>query len=156
MHCAGGNLVLAALAEMLKNDMELPACTVVLSAQTDFTLQGASMVVNKKSDCVLPSERYHDLRDYYLGDNDPTDTRASPLFAQFTGATPVQVQVAKREILYDDNIAMVAKLHADNVGVDLHEFDHGFHVFQLLAGKLSAADAALNTATDFITTHLQR
>jgi acetyl esterase/lipase len=152
---AGGNLILACLSEILKRGLELPACTVALASQTDFTLQGASMIKNRKTDCVLPSDRYHDLRASYLGDTEPTDTRASPLFANFNGATPVQIQVAKHEILYDDNIAMAAKLRSDGVDVDLHEFDHGFHVFQLLAGRLAAADAALDTATDFITAHLQ-
>ena len=114
------------------------------------------MLENRKTDCVLPSDRYHDLRSSYLCETDPTDPRASPLFAEFTGASPVQIQVAKREILYDDNIKMAAKLRNDGVDVDLHEFDHGFHVFQLLAGKLPAADVALDMATDFITTHLHR
>lgn len=114
------------------------------------------MTANRKSDCVLPVERYQDLRAQYLGDYDPTDPRASPLFAPFAGASPVQIQVAKREILYDDNIEMVARLRADSVDVDLLEFDHGFHVFQLLAGKVPAADQALGTATNFIWAHLKR
>lgn len=153
---AGGNLILATLAEMLKLGLELPACTVALSAQTDFNLQGASMTPIRKSDYVLPVERYQDLRAQYLGDHDPSDPRASPLFAGFRGASPVHIQVAKREILYDDNIAMAAQLRADSVDVELIEFDHGFHVFQLLAGKVPAADQALDTATNFICAHLQR
>jgi monoterpene epsilon-lactone hydrolase len=153
---AGGNLILAALAEILKRGIESPACVVALAAQTDFTFQGNSLTKNRKSDCVLVSERYPELRRKYLGQTDPRDPRASPLFAGFAGAPPVQVQVAKREILYDDNILMVAKLRADGVDVDLHEYDHGFHVFQLLAGKLPAADKALGMVTDFIALHLQR
>ena len=153
---AGGNLILAALAEILKRDLPKPACVVALAAQTDFTFQGASLTENRKSDCVLVSERYGELREKYLNTQDPRDPRASPLFATFTDAPPVQIQVAKREILYDDNIAMAQKLRDDGVTVDLHEFDHGFHVFQLLAGKLPAADGALDLATDFIAEHLQR
>jgi acetyl esterase/lipase len=153
---AGGNLILSALAELIKHGIELPACTVAFAAQTDFTLQSESIIANRKSDCVLPSNRFKDLREHYLGDTDPTDPRASPLFAELKGATPVQIQVATREILYDDNIAMAAKLRADGVDVDLIEFDHGFHVFQLLAGKIPAADTALDTAADFIVAHLQR
>ena len=68
----------------------------------------------------------------------------------------MQVQVTKCEILYDDNISMVMKLRADGIDVDLHEYDHGFHVFQLLAGKLSVADKAIDTVKDFIAMHLQR
>jgi acetyl esterase/lipase len=153
---AGGNLIFAALAEMVKHGLILPVCAVAFAAQTDFTLQGDSIKSNAKSDCVLPSNRFQDLRKYYLGDTDPTDPRASPIFANFKGAPPVQIQVAMHEILYDDNIAMVAKLRADGVDVDLHEYDHGFHVFQLLAGKVPIADAALDTATDFISAQLQR
>jgi acetyl esterase/lipase len=153
---AGGNLILAAMAEILKRAIEPPACVVALAAQTDFTFQGDSLTENRKSDCVLVSERYLELRQNYLGDTDPADPRASPLFGEFTNAPPVQIQVAKHEILYDDNIAMAAKLRADGADVELHQYDHGFHVFQLLAGKVPAADTALDTATNFIAAHLQR
>ena len=153
---AGGNLILAALAEVLKRGIEPPACVVALAAQTDFTFQGKILTKHRKSDCVLVSERYPELRQKYLGQTDPRDPRALPLFAEFAGASPVQVQVTKCEILYDDNISMVMKLRADGIDVDLHEYDHGFHVFQLLAGKLSVADKAIDTVKDFIAMHLQR
>lgn len=151
---AGGNLLLAALAEMPKRDIPQPACAVAFTAQTDFTFQGTSLLNNRKSDCVLVSDRYLELREKYLGDADPRDPRASPLFADFRHAPPVQIQVAKREILYDDNVAMAEKLIADGVDVELIEYDHGFHGFQLLAGKEASADAALDRATQFIATHL--
>lgn len=151
---AGGNLILALLDHLLQNKLDLPASAVLIAAQTDFTMQHTTVPQNAKSESVLASNRFDELTEYYLQGADPADRRASPIYGDFVGAPPIQIQVAKQEILYGDNIAMAEKLRGQRVAVDLVEYDHGFHVFQMLAGKVPEADAALDTAATFIHQHL--
>jgi acetyl esterase/lipase len=151
---AGGNLICSLLDHLLQNKIDLPASAVILAAQTDFTMKASTIQKNSKSEAVLASQRFDDLTEHYLQGADPADRRASPINGDFTGSPPVQIQVAKHELLYGDNIAMAEKMRRQRVSVDLIEYDHGFHVFQMMAGKIPESDAALDSAAKFILKHL--
>jgi len=152
---AGGNFALGLLHHIFSTNLAFPACSVVLAAQTDFTMASKTLKSNARSEVVLAASRYEELRDKYLQGADPKHPLASPIFGNFEGSSAVQIQVGKREILYGDNVAIAEKLRDQGVRVDLHEYDHGFHVFQMLAGKVPEADAALETAVAFVLDQLK-
>lgn len=151
---AGGNFTLGLLHHLLENKIDLPRCAVVFAAQTDFTMASETLASNARTENVLAASRFEELRDTYLQGADVNAPLASPIFGEFTDAPPIQIQVAKREILYGDNLSMARKLRDQGVSVDFHEYDHSFHVFQILAGKVPEADAALDTAAAFVLKHL--
>lgn len=114
---AGGGLALAVLAECLRQDLPLPLGLFAFSPLTDMTYSGASLKENAESDAVLPAERTGDIAEMYLQGGDPRDPRASPLFADFTGAPPIWITASNSEILRDDTLRMTSRLQAQGVVV---------------------------------------
>lgn len=114
---AGGGLALALLARCLDRGWPPPVGTFAFSPLTDMTFSGASLAENAAADVILPASRLADMRAMYLGDADPADPRASPLFADFSGATPVWLGVGDTEILLDDTRRLATRLRAQGVAV---------------------------------------
>lgn len=114
---AGGGLALALLAEILRRDLPRPLGVFAFSPLTDLTFSGRSFRENAARDAVLPAERASELAGMYLAGADPKDLRASPLWADFTGAPPVWICAGDTEILLDDTRRMVERLRAQGVDV---------------------------------------
>ncbi len=74
---------------LLAKGHPLPAGVFGFSPLTDLTYSGDSLRRNAEAEALLPASRVHELAAMYLGDADPHDPRASPLFADFTGAPPL-------------------------------------------------------------------
>ena len=54
----------------------------------------------------------------------------SPIFADFTGLSPLLIQVGQYEIIRDDSVRVAEKARADGVEVTLEVYEGMFHVFQ--------------------------
>lgn len=146
---AGAGLALALLAHLCARD-DRPAALVAFSPFTDLTLSGASIIENAKREILLPTQRLERLRDKVLQGAEAADPRISPLFAQFEGAPPVLIQVAKTEILRDDSLRMAERLRAQGVAVTLQIGGNLPHVWQYFHGWLPEARASLSDAARFI------
>lgn len=114
---AGGALALTLLAEITRAGLPQPKGCFALSPVVDLTFSSESLRSNAEADVELPVERAQEMLELYLNGADPTDPKASPLFAQFKGAAPVWVCVGDTEILLDDTRRMAAKLRDDGVEV---------------------------------------
>lgn len=87
----------------------------------------------------------------YLQGADPTDPRASPLFADFTGAAPVWLTASDTEILLDDTRRMAERLLAQGVDVK-SQIETGVpHVWPLMHAVLPEAHQTLAKLTEWIT-----
>ena len=115
---AGGGLALALLAVLLAEHHPLPAGVFAFSPLTDVSYSGASVRENAAHDVVLPAERVLDMTAAFIGTGDRTDPRASPLFADFTGAPPIWLVAGDTEILLDDTRRMATRLREQGVAVD--------------------------------------
>jgi epsilon-lactone hydrolase len=151
---AGGGLALALLAHLCARG-ERPAALVAFSPFTDLTFSGASINENAKREILLPYERLERLRAKVLQGADPTDPRISPLFADFPGAPPVLLQVAKTEILRDDSTRMADRLRAQGVQVTLQMGGNLPHVWQYFHGWLPESRKALGGVVAFLRPLLQ-
>jgi acetyl esterase/lipase len=132
---AGGNLALSLLAQIIATGAPLPAGVFALSPMTDLTFSGDSIVSNARAEVILPSSRIGEMSRAYLNGHDPKDPRASPLFADFTGAPPVWLTVGDTEILRDDTLRMAKRMRAQGVEVDLtvaHDLPHVWPMFHTL------------------------
>ncbi len=147
---AGGGLALALLGHLCTSGQPLPGCVFTFSPFTDMTLSGESIRTNAKSELLLPFERIEQLRNRVLAGADPADPRISPLFAQFRGAPPVLIQMARTEILRDDSRRMAEHLRAQGVDVTVQEWGNLPHVWQFFHGWLPESRKALNDAAAFI------
>lgn len=114
---AGGGLALALLGEVCRRGLPQPAGCFAFSPLTDLGFSGASFQSNARAEAMLPVSRARDMQEMYLGTADPSDPRASPLFAEFTGACPVWLTVGDTEILLDDTRRMADRLRTQGVRV---------------------------------------
>ena len=87
----------------------------------------------------------------YLQGADPADPRASPLFADLTGAPPVWLSFDTTEILRDDTTRLAARLRTQGTPVTLHEGKGLPHVWPFFQPWLPEARATLTEIAAFLT-----
>lgn len=149
---AGGGLAFGLLAELCAQGTP-PFAVVGFSPWVDLTGSGESPRANAATDRLLPAGRFGELAGHALGDHPPEDPRASPLFADFPGAPPVQLWAARGEILLDDSRRLADHLRRQGATVDLRLVPEVPHAWPVMAGLLPEADAAVEDAAAFLRRH---
>lgn len=132
---AGGGLAFALLGEIVRRGDTAPLGTFGLSPFTDLTLSGPSVVENTDRDVMLPAARIPEISQAYLNSASPKDPRVSPLFADFTGATPVWLTVGSTEILRDDTTRLAQKMREQGVETKVtieEDLPHVWPIFHTL------------------------
>lgn len=152
---AGGGLTIATLLAAREAGLPQPAAVVVFSPWVDLTLSGASMRTKEDADPIFTEADVRAYADLYVGAGDRSHPLASPVFADLSALPPLLVQVGANEVLLDDAVRLAARAGAADVEVTL-EIGPGLpHVYQSEHGRLDEADAALDRAARFFTSHLQ-
>ena len=91
----------------------------------------------------------------YLGDADPSDPLASPLFGELRGLPPVRIHVGDEEILLDDSRRYVARAVEAGVDAKLDVWLGMPHGFVGSVGSLAAANQALDAVGTFLREQLR-
>ncbi|SHL28125.1 alpha/beta hydrolase [Actinacidiphila paucisporea] len=151
---AGGGLSIATLLAAREAGLPQPAAVVLFSPWVDLTLAGDSIRSKDGADPIFTEADVRAYADLYVGAGDRAHPLASPLFADLTGLPPLLVQVGANEVLLDDAVRLAGRAAADDVDVTLDVSPGLPHVFQHHYGRLDEADAALDRAARFLTTHL--
>ncbi len=153
---AGGGLTLATLLALRDRGRPLPLGAMPLSAAADLTLAGES--IQTEEDHICSAQAMAEFARLYLGDADPRQPLASPVFGDYTGIPPLLIQVGEHEMLRDDSVRVAAKARATGVDVTLEVWPGMVHVFQVrglpesreavahLAGFMSACLARATAA----------
>jgi acetyl esterase/lipase len=147
---AGGGLALATLLALRDAGDPLPAAAVLFSPWTDLTSSGESMQKNEGRDPMYHATVFPRVASQYLGDGDPTNPYASPLFGSFAGLPPLLIQVGDTELLLDDSTRVASKARAAGVRVELEIWCDVPHIFQIWAPFMPEANRALARAVEFI------
>ena len=126
---AGGTLTLATLLALRDRCRPMPIGGMPLSACTDLTL--ASESIRSEEDPICSARCMPIFAALYLGEADPRNPLASPVFGEYTGIPPLLLQVGEHEMLRDDSIRVAAKARADGVEVQLEVWPGMVHVFQI-------------------------
>ena len=103
---AGGNLALALLriaSAQSSGGSVLPVGAVALSPVTDLALTGASYETRAEADPYFLKSQAAGLVRSYLGDADPKNPLASPLYGDLAGLPAIRVHVGDAEVLLDDS-----------------------------------------------------
>jgi monoterpene epsilon-lactone hydrolase len=146
---AGGGLALALLSQV-KNADPAPRSIVAISPWTDLALTSPSMRSRDAADPIWSAAALGEMSRLYLGNADPRDPQASPVYSDRSGFPPVLIHVGDAEILLDD-----ALRYAEGIdGVEVHVWDGMLHLFPSSAGMLDAANAALDDIGRFIATNM--
>ncbi len=149
---AGGGLALATLVKSVA-DSPTVAAAVVFSPWTDLALTGPSLNNSDTYDPIFRRDTIAALAAAYLGDANPRDGRASPLYGIPNTLPPLAIQVGTDELLLDD-ARRYAALAAEKGGeVRLDIFEGLFHVFQRCTEDLASARYAFDIAANFLSKH---
>jgi epsilon-lactone hydrolase len=155
---AGGNLALVLLSMLASGTSSagmVPRAAVALSPVTDLTLRGSSIETRAAADPYFTRSQVEGLVRAYLGDADPSDPLASPLYGNLRGLPPVRVHVGDEEILLEDSRRYVARAVEAGVDAKLDVWLGMPHGYVGSVGSLSAADQSLDAVGTFLREQLR-
>jgi epsilon-lactone hydrolase len=151
---AGGGLALAALIAIRDSGTEVPAAAFLLSPWLDLALSGESMRTRAQLDPLTAYNDLHKAATLYLGDLEPYDPRASPLYADLHQLPALLIHVGDHEVLRSDATRLAEKAKAAGVPVQLEIWDAMWHVWHAWADELPEARAAMVQIGAFVRQHL--
>lgn len=142
----GGNLATALCQNLMARSRPLPKAVYLISPYLDLTHSGRSVTERDARDVFVRAEGMAATARCYLGDADPSDPRASPLFGAFQSFPSTLIQVGSEEVLFSDAERLKERL--DEVGVEaiLEEWEGMIHVFPFFGPVLNEARRATATA----------
>jgi len=155
---AGGNLGLVLLsiacAQVHKGDRALVG-GVAISPVTDLALTGESFETRADADPFFTKPQVAGLVASYLGETDPKNPLASPLYGDLSGLPPIRVHVGDDEVLLDDSRRYVERAVAAGVDAALDVWMGMPHGFVADVGMFSAAREALSAVGAFVAERLR-
>jgi monoterpene epsilon-lactone hydrolase len=153
---AGGNLALVLLsiasgkrAKAHKGDV-MPVCGVAISPVTDLALTGESYETRAEADPYFTKSQAAGLVASYLGETDPKDPLASPLYGDLSGLPPIRVHVGDDEVLLDDSRRYVERAAQAGVDAELDVWMGMPHGFVTGIGQFDAARQSLDAIGAFL------
>ena len=154
---AGGDLALVllsiAFAESSKGGIA-PAGAVVFSPITDLALTGESFDTRAEAELYVTKPQAAGLVRSYLGETNPKNPLASPLYGDLSGLPPIRVHVGNDEVLLDDSRRYVERAVAAGVDAKLDVWMGMPHGFVANVGGFDAATLALEASGAFLTERL--
>jgi acetyl esterase/lipase len=145
---AGGGLACALLQRLRTNGHPQPAGIVLFSPYTDLEHTGPSIQKNAATD-YLPLGPVM-ANTFYLGEADPKDPLASPMYGNYADVAPILVLAGGREMILDDSRRLVEKAKADGAEVAFHIEDDMFHVWPALLPNHPATRRTLAAVAEFV------
>jgi monoterpene epsilon-lactone hydrolase len=99
---AGGGLAASLVLAAPAAGLSRPAGVVCSSPWVDLTVTAETYATNADVDRLFSREAAAIAAGLYLGEHDPSDPLASPVFGDWSGAPPLLIQVGDVEVLLDD------------------------------------------------------
>lgn len=146
---AGGGLSAALLLRIRDEQIRLPAGAILFSPYTDLEHTAASIFENSGTD-YLPIEDEIVPNLAYLGEHNPKDPYASPMYGDFTGIPPLLVFAGGREMIRDDSTRLVEAALRDGCSAELHVAPDMYHVWTALLPTHPETLRALSLTRDFV------
>ena len=147
---AGGNLALVLLSLATASGDNTPVGAVALSPVTDLTLTGQSFEARAAADPYFTRPQVAGLVQSYLGDTDPMNPLASPLYGELTGLPPIRIHVGEDEVLLDDSRRYYERAAAAGVDVELDVWEGMAHGIMNGIGNLAASAEVLDAISEFL------
>ena len=139
---------MAALVAMREKGIALPACAACIAPLLDLT--GDYPCTNPTSCAMFLREDGLAFAKIYLNGASPKSLLASPLHADMKGMPPLLIQVAEKELLFDDAVRLQEKAKASGVDSRLHIYPRLSHDWHMLVGTVPEAKVALHEIADFV------
>jgi len=145
---AGGGLACALLQRLRDHGHPQPAGAVLFSPYTDLEHTAPSIQRNAATD-YLPLGPIT-ANTFYLGEADPKDPQASPMYGDYSGVAPMLIFAGGREMILDDSVRLVEKARADGAAVTLLVEVDMFHVWPALLPNHEATLRTLTAVAEFV------
>ncbi|HLT20817.1 MAG TPA: alpha/beta hydrolase [Thermomicrobiales bacterium] len=133
---AGANLALGAAGRLKREGQPLPAGLVLLSPWVDLSCAGQTMSTNADARHLAQRQGLVTSASHYLGERDPRDPEASPLYADLSGLPEMLIQVGSKETLLDDARALDRRARAAGGRTRLEIYGGMVHEWHLLAALM--------------------
>lgn len=146
---AGGGLALATLLTLRDAGDALPAAAMLFSPWTDLAATGRSLVTNHKRDAMFDGDKVSLGAAPYLGNADPRNPLASPLYAELHGLPPILIHAGSYEVLLDDSTRLAERITAAGGRATIRTWPVVPHVWQLF-GFLPEAAVSMDEAARFL------
>jgi acetyl esterase/lipase len=145
---AGGGLALATMLKLREEGDALPAAAVLFSPMTDLAGTGKSRATKRCA--MFYGKDMGRAAEFYLGDGDPHQPLASPLFADLRGLPPLLIHVGADETLLDDSTQLAERAAAAGVRVDMVVWPVVPHVWQLFYQFVPEGRQSLELASAYL------
>jgi acetyl esterase/lipase len=150
---AGGGLALATALMLRHHRAGAARALVLFSPWVDLTISAAADHA-ANGEAVLSASWLAACARHYLAGEDAGAPLASPLHADLHGLPPTLIQAGADELLRGDALRLRDALAQAGVAVRCEIVPARWHAFQLHAGMLPAADAAIERAAAFVALHV--
>jgi acetyl esterase/lipase len=147
---AGGGLSLSLMLALRAAGVPLPAAAALFSPWTDLAATGDSIRTNTDRCAMFHGAGVAYSARYYLGDTDPRNPLASPLYADLTGLPPLLIHVGEDEVLLDDSTRLAERARAAGVRVELKIWPVVPHAWQLVPHLVPEARQSLRESAAFL------
>jgi|HubBroStandDraft_1064217.scaffolds.fasta_scaffold25314_2 acetyl esterase/lipase len=147
---AGGGLALSLLLELRDEGNPLPAGAALFSPWTDLAATGESILTNADRCAMFHGPDIGLSARYYLGEMDPRNPFASPLYADLGGLPPLLIHVGEDEVLRDDSTRLAEHARATGVRVELKVWPVVPHAWQLAPHRIPEARQSLRESAEFL------
>ena len=145
---AGGGLALATALALRDAGGLGPTALYLIAPWGDVTLR--QLPPPTPGEAMLQHSWVRACAAHYTAGADPQLPTISPLLADVKGLPQTLIQVGTDDLLHDECLRLHAALDAAAVPVNCEVVKSRWHVFQLQAGALPSANAALDRAAAFI------
>jgi epsilon-lactone hydrolase len=150
----GGGLIISALLALRDQGVDLPAAGASISPWADFTASGESRNTNSELGGISSADAVNGPMSIILGEADPRDPLASPIFGDFTRLPPLLIMVGSREPLVSDAEMLADRAKQAAVDVTYEVWDEMDHIWPLFATFLPEGQQAVERIGEFIRRHL--
>jgi acetyl esterase/lipase len=150
---AGGGLSLSLMLVLRAAGMSLPAAVALLSPWTDLAATGESIRTNARRCAMFNGPDIGPSARYYLGNADPRNPLASPLYGDLSDLPPLLIHVGADECLRDDSTRLAEKARAAGVTVESKVWPVVPHAWQLAPHLIPEARQSLHESAEFLHRH---
>lgn len=147
---AGGGLALSLMLSLRASGEPLPASAALFSPWTDLAATGESVRANASRCAMFSGTDIAPTALFYLGDTDPRNPIASPLYADLSGLPPLLIHVGADEVLRDDSTRLAERARAAGVHVELKIWPVVPHAWQLAPHLIPEGRQSLREAGAFL------
>jgi acetyl esterase/lipase len=150
---AGGGLALSLMLALRAAGVPLPVAAALFSSWTDLAATGDSIRTNTHRCAMFDGAGVAFSARYYLGDTDPRNPLASPLYADLASLPLLLIHGGADEVLCDDSTRLAERAQAAGVPVELNIWPVVPHAWQLAPHLIPEARQSLRESAAFLRAH---